>query len=1034
MSRLLLAVLALVIACLQSFAQAPTADTVKTDLGKFKEERADAAKTFTPAELSAADELAVKAEAALAGGNIEQAGRFITDARWQLPIQQKNLPENVSRILGAARLRHGDRVNAVAYSPDGTRLASGSRDGTVRVWDVGNGRELVAYRGHEAAPHDDPEANTEKGKELVNVDRVAAVTFSADGKLIASAGANEIHVWAATDGKLVKTLKGHKGEVRCLTFAPKSATVLVSGGADKKFVIWDITKDQPTFTSTEFAAPFVAVAFSPDERFLAFGDPSGQAIIYPVGKWEKFVFSGKALEAKGLRVLGFSRDAIGLLAGGDGSQLRMIGAPGGPEGAVSSTLTNFTAHTSNVVGAGLTPDGKLLASLDEKEMTVIMWDVATGRQIRAFRGESAAKKGACLAVRPDGRQVAAGFESGQIRLFPISDSDDHRTFAESKVKLMAAAYSPDGQRFATAGGDAVVRVYDTATGTLTKELKGHKIAVTALAWVTPTTLASAGADKLVKLWDVTTGTAKDAAGHTVAVLAVAADPAGKVLLSGGADMTVRGWNPTTGEPTKLKFDGTSAVCALAVSADGKRAAVGLASGKLRLLAIKEDSLALLGEVTAAHSAGVAAVAFSPGGDKLATCGGDGLVKVWTAPDSGVPSSVSTFTPPFKASPTAPPIPVTSVAFSPDGRQVAAGGAEGVVRVWDISNGGEVRGLRGHAAWVTSVQFAADGRTVLSAAVDATARIFDLPRADTATTGHSAAVSCVAVSRDGKYAATGSGDRTVKVWDLASGREVATLVGEGMLKDKDVGILSVVFMGNDKVVASGHELLLRTWSITSTKVLGTPRKLNEPAFVLASDPEGKVVAGAWFKNGDKTKAGFDLFATPDVAPLSVTVESNGKEDATTAAALSPDAKWGVIGGKNGVVSIWDVARKERIGGDWPLLNKTMVMDMGVTPDRKTVVVIDDTGEVKVADTDKRQVKASVKAVDGEVRGVVVAPTADAFATLGGDGTVKAWDMACKAMRTWKLPHVPTCAVFTADGKKLITGNQDGTAFVLEMPAK
>jgi WD40 repeat protein len=143
---------------------------------------------------------------------------------------------------------------------------------------------------------------------------------------------------------------------------------------------------------------------------------------------------------------------------------------------------------------------------------------------------------------------------------------------------------------------------------------------------------------------------------------------------------------------------------------------------------------------------------------------------------------------------------------------------------------------------------------------------------------------------------------------------------------------------------------------------------------------------------------------------------------------------VIGGKDGALSIWDLAKKERVGGEWPLLNKTAILDMGLTPDRATVVVIDDAGEVRVGDTAKREVKASVKAVSGEVRGVVVAPTADKFATLVGDGTVKAWDMQCKEIRTWKLPYAPTSAVFTADGKRLITGNQDGTAFVLELPAK
>lgn len=1035
MPRSLLGVLALAVACLPAFAQAPIpADSVKADIGKFKEERTDAEKTFTKAELAAADEQAAKAEAALAAGNTDQASRLITDARWQLPVQQKNLPENVSRILGAARLRHGDRVNAVVYSPDGTRLASASRDGTVRVWDIGNGRELVVYRGHEAAAFDDEDTKVEKGQVKKNVRRVAGLAFSADGKRIASAGADEIHIWTAADGKLVKTLKGHKGDVSCVAFGPKTADLLVSGGDDKRFMVWDVTQDKPKYTSDEQTTRVEAVAFSPDERFMASGDTTGGAVVFAVGKYDKLVYGSKVLNNKGLRTIGFTRDAAGLIVSGESGQLKIVGGPGGPESALGNTIAQLDGHGGGVNGVGITPDGKLLASVAE-DRTVIVWDVAAGKQIRAFQTETSAKKGTCLAVRPDGRQIAAGFESGQIRLFPLSNADDHRTFGDSKEKLMAAAYSPDGKQFATAGGDAVVRVYETATGAMKKELKGHKIAVTALAWVNDNTLASGGADKLVKVWDVNAGSAKDATGHTVAVLAVASDPAGKLLLSGGADKSLRGWNPSTGEPTKMKYDGTSAVCAIAISPDAKRVAVGLANGKLQLFAVKDDTLSLTGEATAAHNAGVAAVVFHPAGDKVATCGGDGLVRLWTAPEMGTPAREREYLPPFKASPGAPPMPITSVAFSPDGKQIVGGGAEGVVRVWDTIGGGEVRGLRGHAAWVTSTQFAPDGKTVLSCSVDASARIFDLPRGEAAATGHSAAVNCVAVSRDGKYAATGSADLTVKVWDLASGREVATLMGEAESKSSssDSGILSVVFVGNNKVAAAGHEKKLRTWTFGPNKLIST-RDLKESAFVLTSDPDGKAVAAAWVNmSGEKTKAGFDLF-TDEPAPVSIEVASKGKDDTTSAAALSPDAKWGVIGGADGVISIWDVAKKERIGGDWPILKKGRVTDIGVTPDRKTVVIIDEGGEVKVGDTAGRTVTANVKAIDGEVRGVVVAPTADKFATLAGDGTVKAWDMACKELRTWKLPHAPTCAVFTADGKKLITGNQDGTALVLELPVK
>lgn len=1035
MPRSLLGVLALAVACLPAFAQAPTADAVKAGIAKFKEERADAEKTFTKDELAAADEQATKAEAALTAGNTEQASRLITDARWQLPVQQKNLPENVTRVLGAARLRHGDRVNALAYSPDGSKLASAARDGTVRVWDVGNGRELSVYRGHEAAKYDDPDFKPEKGKEAVNVARVAGVAFSADGLRVASAGADEVHVWTAVDGKFVKTLKGHKGEVLALAFGPKSPDLLITGGADKTFRVWDVAKGETTHTSPESGQRIETVAFSADERYVAVGEASSNVQMYATGKWDRLLYGSPVADKKGLKTIGFTRDSAGVIVGGDGGLLKIVGGPGGQESNLGNSISALSAHSGTVYGQSTTPDGKLLASLAE-DRTVVVWELPAGRQIRAYQTETSAKKGSCLAVRPDGRQIAAGFESGQIRLFPLSNADDHRTFADSKEKLMAAVYSPDGKQFATAGGDASVRVYETATGTLKKELKGHKIAVTALAWVSNTSLASAGADKLVKLWDVAAGTAKDATGHTVAVLAVASDPAGKVLLSGGADKTIRGWNPVTGEPTKLKLEGTSAVCAIAISPDAKRVAVGLANGKMQLFTLANDTLTPTGELTGAHNAGIAALAFHPTADKLASCGGDGFVRLWTLPETGTPGREREYTPPFKPSAGAPPMPVTSVAFSPDGKLIVGGGAEGVVRLWDTVGGGEVRGLRGHSAWVTSVQFAPDGKTVLACSVDAAAKIFDLPRGEAAATGHSAQVNCVAVSRDGKYAATGSADLTVKVWDLATGREVSTLTGEVEGKNGEAGILSVVFVGNDKVAASGHEKRLRTWTFAPPKLAGNPKELPHSSFFMATDPDGKVTAAAWTdgRSEPKSKSGFSYFPS-DGDPVTIEFESKGKEDVTSSAAVSPDAKWGMIGSKEGIISIWDLAKKERIGGDWPLMPKgTAVFDMGMTPDRKTVVVIDEAGEVKVADTAKRAVTANVKAVAAEVRGVIVAPTSDKFVTLAGDGTVKAWDLTCKELRTWKLPHAPTCATFTADGKRLITGNQDGTAFVLELPAK
>src|SRR5207245_1421030 len=168
---------------------------------------------FPPLLRQRAEQMARKADDALAGGRIMEARLAFQEARWLLPNVPPGFPEHVARVFGSSKLRHPSYVYALAYSPDGTRLATGDKDGFVKIWDVATGRELLTYRGHK--------------------DAVNAVAYSPDGKLIASAGDDRtVRLWEPATGKDKFTLAEHIDKVTSVAFHP-DGKMLASGGADK---------------------------------------------------------------------------------------------------------------------------------------------------------------------------------------------------------------------------------------------------------------------------------------------------------------------------------------------------------------------------------------------------------------------------------------------------------------------------------------------------------------------------------------------------------------------------------------------------------------------------------------------------------------------------------------------------------------------------------------------------------------------------------------------------------------------------------
>jgi WD40 repeat protein len=976
----------------------PSAEEVKALQTSFQAERDAAIKAkFTPDALTRADELAKRAEKALTASDLRTAARFFRDARWQVPYLPPGLPDHVARVLGESRMRHADRVNAVSYSPDGTKLASASRDRTVKVWDLGNGRELVTYRGHTDQPDDPTSGGT-------NVLRTSDVAFHPDGKLIASTGGNQVHLWDPGTGKLIKVLvKLEKNDkpLKALAFSPDGKSLAV-GGDDGVVRVYEVGSGKETFKSQPRPVRVEAVAYSPNGRLVGAADSAGNVAVFAPGAANPMPMSVGVVEGGG-ECLGvaFTADSGMVLTCGTDGKARLTAGPSPDGSAATNTATRlreFVGHAEAVNALALTRDGKFLVT-GGKDRTVRVWEVTSGKQVRSFQGHM--KDVIAVAVRPDGRQIASASDDGAIRLWDLNPSDEHRAL-------------------------------DPETGKLEATLTGHAAPVTSLAFFPDgNRLASAGGDRVVKVWDVAERkVVKELAGHESAILAVAVSPDGKLVASGAADRTVRGWDPEAGKQAWV-WTGKSAVCAVAVRKGGATVAAGTADGGLVVLGVAGGSPKELFHQPA-HVAGVACVAFDPDGTRAATVGGDGAVRIWTVTDTGGLVSLARFEGQPKPGTSSGYSPLTGVAFSPDGRLVASVGADAVVRLWDVQTKAEVRGLRGHTDWATAVAFGPDGRRVASAGVDRAVRVFELTSQEIGGgVGHLLAVNAVAVSPDGRLVATAGTDQTIRLWELATGKELAALVGNADTP------FAVAFLGKDALVMGG------------SVPIGNTGRLHfwatDPARVTRSVPTGEVynLAGAadgsrlavWASRpavGDKVKnTAYELY--DPAGTLLGSVPDKGRD--IRAVAFSADLAWAVAGDETGTVRIWDLASKERVGADWPVFANA-VGDLGVTPDRKYLVAIDAAGLVKVADVAKREVLGSATAHKGGIRGLVVSPTGGTFLTIGADREVKAWSLADPAkvteVRSWQMPVAVNAVAYTPDGKRAVTANADGTAFVLELP--
>jgi WD40 repeat protein len=550
-------------------------------------------------------------------------GRTVATASFDKTV--KLWDAGTGREVRTLAAEHDDNLTAIAYSTDGRMLAVGEFKGRIHIWDPATGAELHTFTHDRqvSALAFSPDgtliasASWDVGDQVVVRElatgairhRLAvgdmpatAIGFSRDGRLLAAGGTGVTFLWDAATGRQLHSLTGQDGIIHDLAF---SAGGLLATASRKGTVrIWSAEDGRSVRTFT-LAGPGLSVAFSPDDRLIAYTDgESGRLASAATGEPVLDLAESEAALAS----IAFSSDGSRLVtAGGKATEATLWDAASG------RLLRVLGPRPIGLHALSFAGDGARLATGDD-DGTIRVWELGGRPPWSPGAHDDVVRT---LEFAPDASHLLSGGHDHRLRMWDLSGRTQ-RWEVDTGGPVFDATFAPGGERIAVAGKGVQLRRVDTGAAI---DVRLGSDQIFAVAYRPDGALAAAATGRRLHQWSATGAPAPE---RTLQARVLAWSPDGETLAAGGDDGTISLW-PATGEGTAVEMARHWwTVLALAFRPDGKRL---VSTGDQSVRVWDPKTQAHLMELTG-HTHTALAAAFRRDGGLLATAAADGTVLLW----------------------------------------------------------------------------------------------------------------------------------------------------------------------------------------------------------------------------------------------------------------------------------------------------------------------------------------------------------------------------------------------------------------------